>query len=409
MAKYNAEVIYLGKVGEEGRDLEDWDVAKEHYGWLQVAENAGTFDDYSSKDIWQNLWGNRQIAEFNQNHTENTNIYEDSTSGHYLNGTGDSKTGQISFKVNGKNFTDYIDSILTRRVDITYIDGSTSDASMDFVQTRNGHTFVLCHDDQSDHRGVYTEKPIQYVEIVKAPMHDNYDRDWLAAHSYDDNKFATPSVTATCFSKGTMILKSDGEVPVECLKPGDFIKTKDNGFQPIRWIGSKKISMNGLATHPHLRPIRISAGALGDGKPLRNLIVSPQHRILVRSKIAHRLFGTDEVLVAAKHLLAVDGIDIAEDIASVEYFHFLLDSHQIVVSNGAETESMYTGTQALGAIGETARKEILEIFPELQNYDPKKPAPSARPLIAARLGRKMAENHAKNNQPLYRHCCKNTN
>ena len=68
-------------------------------------------------------------------------------------------------------------------------------------------------------------------------------------------------------------------------------------------------------------------------------ITSPQHRVLVRSRIAQKIFGTDEVLVAAKQLCQLDGIDIALDLGAVTYVHFLFDAHQVVFSNGAETES----------------------------------------------------------------------
>lgn len=111
---------------------------------------------------------------------------------------------------------------------------------------------------------------------------------------------------------------------------------------------------------PRLRPIRIRAGALGQGALAQDLVVSPQRRIVVRSTIARRMFGTAEVLVAAKQLVLVDGIDVAEDLAKVEYFHLLVDQHKVVVSSGAEPEALFTGAQALRLVGPAARKEILE-------------------------------------------------
>ncbi|MDT9702188.1 Hint domain-containing protein, partial [Streptomyces sp. P17] len=89
-----------------------------------------------------------------------------------------------------------------------------------------------------------------------------------------------------------------------------------------------------LAANPHLRPVRIRAGALGAGVPARDLVVSPQHRVLLRSGIARRMFGASEVLVAAKQLLALDGVELASDLDSVTYVHFLFDRHQIVQSEG---------------------------------------------------------------------------
>src|SRR5690606_24870473 len=114
-----------------------------------------------------------------------------------------------------------------------------------------------------------------------------------------------------------------------------------------------------------LRPIRIRAGALGNGTPSSDLVLSPQHRVLVRSRIAQKMFGATEVLVAARQLLLLDGIDIATDLTEVEYFHMLFDRHEVVISNGALTESLYTGAQALQAVGKAARDEIFTLFPQL--------------------------------------------
>lgn len=201
-----------------------------------------------------------------------------------------------------------------------------------------------------------------------------------------------------CFARGTLLETVRGQVPVEDLRVGDLVATRDNGFQPVRWIGKRHLGMPTLLSQPQLRPIRISAGALGEGAPAVDLVVSPQHRILVRSKIALRLFGAVEVLVAAKQLLSLNGIEIADDLAEVEYFHILFDRHEVVFSNGAETESLYTGAEALKALGESARTEILTLFPELEGPDgvPE----GARVLLNGRQGRKLAARHLKNGRPL---------
>ncbi|MDO5643123.1 MAG: Hint domain-containing protein [Paracoccus sp. (in: a-proteobacteria)] len=199
-----------------------------------------------------------------------------------------------------------------------------------------------------------------------------------------------------CFLRGTLIETDRGPVAVEYLGPGDLVLTRDNGLQPIRWIGSSRLSASMLTDN--LRPIRIAAGALAQDIPSADLLVSPQHRCLVRSRIAQKMFGTDEVLVAAKQLCQIDGIDIAHDLTEVEYFHFLFDQHEIVFSNGAETESLYTGPEALKALGRAARQEIFAIFPELadRDYNPV----AARSLTSGRMGRKLAVRHAQNGKAL---------
>lgn len=201
-----------------------------------------------------------------------------------------------------------------------------------------------------------------------------------------------------CFTRGTLIETAAGPRPIEELAEGELIVTRDNGLQKLRWIGSVNLSATALELNEKLRPIRIRAGALGDGVPARDLLVSPQHRMLVRSRIAQRMFGTSEVLVAAKQLLMIEGVEIAQDADGVEYFHMLFDRHEVVIANGAESESLFTGTEALKMVGEAAREEIFTLFPELRQPD-FVPA-SARPLISGRQGRKMAVRHMQNGRAL---------
>ena len=209
---------------------------------------------------------------------------------------------------------------------------------------------------------------------------------------------AYPVTPPTCFTAGTLIETDRRPVAVEDLVPGDLVMTCDNGLQPLRWTGGTKLDRIDLAVAPQLRPIRIKAGALGAGMPTRDLLVSPQHRVLVRSVIAQRMFGTAEVLVAAKQLVLLDGVDVAEDVDSVHYLHLLFDRHEILVSNGAQTESLYTGLEALKRVGAAARAEIAALFPQLLE-DGFAPA-SARPLVSGRMGRKMAQRHHQNSKAL---------
>lgn len=206
----------------------------------------------------------------------------------------------------------------------------------------------------------------------------------------------TDNTRVVCFSAEALIRTVQGAQAAGALSVGDVVLTRDAGAQAIRWIGKVTLSGPELAATPALRPIRIAKGALGQGLPERDLVVSPQHRILVRSKIALRMFGTFEVLVAAKHLTALEGIDVADDLDSVTYVHFLLDAHQIVFANGAETESMFTGPEALKAVGNAARDEILSLFPELgqAEMDP------ARELVAGRRARSLASRHSEKGRPL---------
>ena len=222
---------------------------------------------------------------------------------------------------------------------------------------------------------------------------------WYARSNYgiDDVWVANKAV---CFARGTLIKTPAGEVRVEDLNAGDDVLTLDTGTQKIRWIGSTHRDSIDLATNPKLRPVRITAGALGDGLPAQDLLVSRQHRFLVRSAIAQRMFETSEVLLPAIKLIDLDGIDIVEDVDAVEYFHILFDRHEIVCSNGAWSESLFTGPEALQAVPSASAQEIKKLFPEIcePNYEPA----SARLIPeTGKLMRKLVVRHKKNNKPLY--------
>ncbi|AML53633.1 hypothetical protein RC74_11130 [Falsihalocynthiibacter arcticus] len=204
-----------------------------------------------------------------------------------------------------------------------------------------------------------------------------------------------------CFSSGTLIETLQGPKPVEGLKLGDMVLTYEGDYEPIRWIGARSLSAAQLQAHPKLKPILIRSGALGVGYPIQDLSVSPQHRVLVSSRIAMRMFGSKDVLIPAHKLLPLAGIDVLNNTTEgVEYWHFLFDDHQVVWSNGAPTESLFTGPEALNALSPEGREEVHTLFPETRkpNFKPN----SARhiPEKGMRM-KKLVQRHQANNVPLY--------
>ena len=185
----------------------------------------------------------------------------------------------------------------------------------------------------------------------------------LALNGAVTNWAANPIVI--CFAAGTMIATPDGEVPVESLGVGDELCTWDGDIVPIRWIGRRHLSWWDLAVNPQLRPVRIFAGALGGGLPRTDLVVSPQHRVLLEGPKIDLWFGTSRVLVAAKSLVDGGRAQFESQVDHVTYFHLLLDGHQILSANGAPAESLLLGEQARSALGQAQMREVEQIFPEL--------------------------------------------
>jgi hypothetical protein len=165
-----------------------------------------------------------------------------------------------------------------------------------------------------------------------------------------------------------------GEREIETLAPGDLILTMDHGYQPIRWIGSTTVPAKGK-----LAPIVIEAGTLGNTRTLR---VSPQHRMLLSGWQAEVLFDETEVLAAAK-MLVNDQTIRREEGEQVEYFHMLFDGHEVIFAESAPSESFHPGHVGWGALAETAREEILSLFPALETEGLSAYGPSARRSLTA--------------------------
>ncbi len=168
-----------------------------------------------------------------------------------------------------------------------------------------------------------------------------------------------------CFTPGTLIATPKGEVAVEHLRVGDKVITRDNGIQEIRWMGAKEMGWHDFAGNPHLRPVMVKAGSLGNGLPERDMMLSPNHRLLVANDRTALYFDEHEVLVAAKHLIGGKGIHQVESVGTT-YFHFMFDQHEVVLSNGAWTESFQPGDYTLKGLGNAQRNELMELFPELK-------------------------------------------
>ncbi len=254
-----------------------------------------------------------------------------------------------------------------------------------------------------DVREVYSQSvggPVERLFILTSTAPDWIFDTTPRSFSLVNSDGTLPYSDIVCFADGTLIkLKGGRDQLVQGLRVGDDVMTQSGETHPIRWIGSRCLEACELWSEPKNRPICIRAGALGFGQPSQDLMVSPQHRILVRSLIAERMFGQSEVLIAAKNLVDVEGIDVAHDVQRVTYFHLLFDAHQVIFSNDALTESLFTGPEAMKSITSAQREEIFRLFPDICGI-----GLSAQPARfipeRGRAIRKMVARHRKNNKPL---------
>ena len=170
----------------------------------------------------------------------------------------------------------------------------------------------------------------------------HFDGGWLgligSGYRFITNDPTAPSTPATystadfvvCFLAGTRIATPGGSAAIETLAPGDLVLTADGRPAPVRFVGRQTV-VSPFADPLRSFPIRVTAGALGDGLPIRDLLVSPDHALLL-----------DGVLVQAGAL--VNGTTItreAEMPARFTYFHVELDDHALILAEGVPAETFF--------------------------------------------------------------------
>ena len=189
---------------------------------------------------------------------------------------------------------------------------------------------------------------------------------WIVRHGLDRAATARPANAGTiCFTPGTMILTADGPRDVASLREGDRIQTQDNGPAEILWRGARRISGARLRADPDLAPVRLRAGALDRDVPDAGLLVSPDHRIVLRGARARALWNADEVLVRARDLVNDRSILREPRHRSLDYIHLMLPRHEIVFANGVATESFHPASAALDRLEEADRARLYDRLPEL--------------------------------------------
>ncbi|HEY0909633.1 MAG TPA: Hint domain-containing protein [Bradyrhizobium sp.] len=154
---------------------------------------------------------------------------------------------------------------------------------------------------------------------------DSYVQDLAATLSQDD---LTATDNVACYCPGTLIATDRGEVAVEDLKIGDGVVVMSGALRPIKWIGTRSYGGRFILGRTDILPICFKAGSLGDNVPKRDLWISPHHAMYL-----------DGVLIEARDL--VNGVSIvrAERVEKVEYFHIELDSHDVILAEGALSET----------------------------------------------------------------------
>lgn len=178
------------------------------------------------------------------------------------------------------------------------------------------------------------------------------------------NVVQNPPPGPVCFCTGTMIATPSGQRAVETLVAGDMVLNDLGEAHQIMWIGRSRIGLAALRSNSDMNPVRIPANAFGPSLPKADLLVSPQHRIVLDGPAAELLFGAARVLAAAKHLVGTFAEAVTSDV-DVDYFHILTEAHEILLANGLPTESFQPARRMIDVMTPETRallEQTLEVL-----------------------------------------------
>lgn len=295
---------------------------------------------------------------------------------------------------------DEIDNNQTIANDVTidgtfYAAGTRVSSAYDLINSDNGHQVTSVHFGGNGYQQGAVDGLVSTEPLVAG---QSYSFDVERTSHRQDNEYEE---FVACFAQGTLIQTPDGTAAVESLQPQDLVRSIDGTDVPVQLRLSRHLGAAELRANPKLRPIRITAGALGQGLPTRDLLVSPQHRMLATGALCARMFGEEQVLVSARKLEALPGIYADQTLDEVTYHHIIFAAHQVVFAEAAPSESFFPGRQAIEGMDAASKDELFAIFPELSEASgPMAPLESARVILADRAQKDLVARLCKNAQPV---------
>lgn len=263
------------------------------------------------------------------------------------------------------------------------------DSYANWVDIHNNEAIALVDDAGTVLQFIAFKDPVTAVEgpadgqsATQIGEHSGGDESLVTSNggsSYGTTTTSTPG-SVPCFGPGTRIATPEGWREVESLRAGDTVLTKDEGPQPIRWVSCSDVELetNGAKG----APVLIKANALGCGVPGRDLVLSPNHRVLLGGSGQFDGLLAGEAFAPAKALTCLPGIRQMRGRKHLSWYHFAFDRHAVVTAEGLLVESLLIGEMVMAGLPELDRKRLRNLF-RVVGECAELNGPTARPILTA--------------------------
>ena len=255
-------------------------------------------------------------------------------------------------------------------------DGSALGTPGDRISLRARYVMMTPEGDMVDILLIRHEETGNLYALPLSPVAPRIDYTLIEALP-DPGEVRLSDLVCVAFTTGTRVTLAGGkQAPIETLRAGDRVLTRDSGPQPLRLV--VKSTMRALGS---FAPVVISAGTLGNQG---DLVISPHHRVFLYRQDERQLGGTAEILVQAKHLVDDEHVWWREG-GYVDYYALIFDRHEIIYAEGIPVESLMVNEAMLNLLPGELSAEIAARLPDIKH----------RPHFATEAGREMLERIGK--------------
>jgi len=292
----------------------------------------------------------------------------------------------LSYDPGTGTVTSPLDNTSLYNADVLLGDGSTLSVPVLVLQAANGDVFL----------SEFPPSPLDGLAIQSITL---LSPDTTDATGINQGFSDLENVTVVCFGPDTMIATQNGSVRAQDIQIGDLVQTLDHGLQPVLWVHSNVCSLDAKGAND--KPVLISAGALGNERPAHDMIVSPQHRILVGGQGQLDTQFTREVFAPAKSLTSLPGIRHMRGKSQITWVHFAFERHEIVCANGCFAEALLLGPVVLKALPVEQQRAVRGIFTPQSVGAPALNGPPARPCLTVSSVRRALREDRSHHAPAH--------